>query len=605
MKTSDFLPCLLIPLFALPARAIDLNHVFVVPDAISAQADTVGITETQRADLEAIFDAADVKNLQLKEDLNQKETALQSELTSKNRNNEKILAAADDLLAAENTAKRHQLETLIAINEILSEEQRRKLLTWQRSALAKRAEIEEKVRRIKDAIENRDLPKDDRKEVEKRMNDVLRGVRANRYEEASRELDILLNHLTGDAENASKSEIYSGRALRLARAMKDRDERKVREAVVALEEILGENAGVPEAQLPDHYLSGEYPAFLEPESIKAAFRPVIEMAASHTPWKIGEDPTRNDHKLREPASFLQGCLAVHRAGCLEGSEALDLAKQAADYLRWTQEQAGAGLFPFPARRGGPGKVFGIADRMLEKVEASGEWDTYVRNGWVVSDTGLDEGGLQFDNGICGVAMFELFEITGDERYLDSAVLSAEWAIKQPCVPNWNYNAFSVELLSCAYRSTGRKEFLNAAIEKANIGVYPGQLQEGKFAGRWLDPHNAMPAYHFIIVRAISQLLSVVEGREKEKAIHCIQHALNSRAADYLDGNVPNIDSTLDALLVMRGNNPETFSTLGSAPSEMLDLIAGDCWQRKTPMRIPTSPGTWGRLLEYLMQRNSA
>ena len=86
-----------------------------------------------------------------------------------------------------------------------------------------------------------------------------------------------------------------------------------------------------------------------------------------------------------------------------------LAKSGADYLVWAQDQAGIGLFPFPARRDGKERAFAVSERYLRKAEGAGRFDDVVHNGWIVNDLG--DGGLQYDNGVCGVAVLELYRLT--------------------------------------------------------------------------------------------------------------------------------------------------------------------------------------------------
>lgn len=40
-----------------------------------------------------------------------------------------------------------------------------------------------------------------------------------------------------------------------------------------------------------------------------------------------------------------------------------------------------------------------------------------------------------------------------------------------------------------------------------LGVIPGQITDGSRAGRWMDAHNARPAYHDIMMTALAQLTS--------------------------------------------------------------------------------------------------
>jgi hypothetical protein len=83
--------------------------------------------------------------------------------------------------------------------------------------------------------------------------------------------------------------------------------------------------------------------------------------------------------------------------------------------------------------------------------------------------------------------------------------AADWAFAQRCVPNFNYNAFSVGLLARAFKATGDARYLNGALRKAEVGVLPGQAPNG----RWLDPHNARTVYHLIILRALNDLAAAL------------------------------------------------------------------------------------------------
>ena len=249
---------------------------------------------------------------------------------------------------------------------------------------------------------------------------------------------------------------------------------------------------------------------LSPDEIPRAFGPYLRFIEQHRWWKIGLEPTETPHLPREVAAVIVGCLAARRAGAEEGDRLLSIAREAGDYLLWTQGQGGTGGIPFPAVRGGQGRALEVADRFLQRAERDGLLDKVVHNGWAVDDLG--DGGLQFDNGLGGVALFELYEATKDERYLTAARAAADWAARQPAVPNWNYNSFSVYLLAKAFTVTQQTAYLDAAARKARLGIYPGQLTEGKYEGRWADRHNARPAYHYILVRGLAALDSCLAAR---------------------------------------------------------------------------------------------
>jgi hypothetical protein len=163
-------------------------------------------------------------------------------------------------------------------------------------------------------------------------------------------------------------------------------------------------------------------------------------------WKTGVDPTTLTAPLRGPASVIVGNVAAVRAKIDGVERSLAMAKDAAEFLIWAQKQAGSGVYPFPAARGtSKTRAMEVATRFFAKAERAGTFQSIVRNGWAFDDAG--DGGLQFDNGECGSAILDLYELTMERRHLESALQSADWAAAHALCPNWNYNSFSVFLLA--------------------------------------------------------------------------------------------------------------------------------------------------------------
>jgi uncharacterized protein YyaL (SSP411 family) len=305
--------------------------------------------------------------------------------------------------------------------------------------------------------------------------------------------------------------------------------------------------------------------------------------------------------LRVPASVLSGCVAASRAN-LEGSEqCLQIAREAADFLMWAQEEAGGGVYPFPAARGVvTDRAFQVADRFLAEAERAGRIGEVIRKGWVFAD--LQNGGLQFDNGECGVAMLELYELTGDIRYLASARLAADWAVAQPMVTNWNYNSFSVFFLAKAAVVTDDARYLEAAKKKAVIGVIPGQLTDGAFAGRWFDPHNARPAYHYIMMRALAQLAAALPATDpdREKVVSSLRLGLRARNREIISHGAPTKDKAVEALLLVNrvfAADPEFLRE--SLSLEALDALGRLVSSEALRGRSPLAPREWGAFLEWV------
>jgi hypothetical protein len=389
----------------------------------------------------------------------------------------------------------------------------------------------------------------------------------------------------------------AGRAL--AQALATRDLEAVLAAVAAGRAALGEQAGVPEVE--DRF--APVPAGVAPltrAEVQPGFSPHFDRLERMAWWKVGVDPTTLKNPLRAPASVIIGQVAAYRAG-LDGAErGLAMARKAAEFLMWAQEQAGSGVYPFPAARGtSADRAMEVASDFLGKAERGGMLDRIVRNGWVFDDLG--DGGLQFDNGECGVAMLELFEVTKEPRYLASARRAADWAIGRPLCTNWNYNSFSVFLLARAYAVTGEAGYLAAALEKARLGVIPGQLTDGPRAGRWIDPHNARPAYHYIMMRALAQLAAVLPPTHPNRAeiLSSLALGLRARNAEILSTGVMNKDKAIQALVLVHRvfENDAAFleDTQSSAALQALaQLIAAEMRSGKQPL----GPGEWGQFLEF-------
>lgn len=375
----------------------------------------------------------------------------------------------------------------------------------------------------------------------------------------------------------------------------------IRQRVAELKRKLGDQAGMPEA--PDQFQAIPKDArWLSSAETKAGFQRLAAAVAQRRWWNIGLDPTRLEHALREPAAVVSGCVALHRAGLAERTASLHLAGEAADFLMWAQAQAGAGVFPFPAFRGEPrDQAFAAAGRFLERAERAGKLDQVVRNGWVFNDEG--DGGLQFDNGEAGVAMFELYETYRNTNHLASARRAADWALARPLAPNWNYNSFSVHLLAKAYAVTHEEEYLTSAIRKARLGVIPGQLTEGPRAGRWLDPHNARPAYHYIMLRALASLLAVLPADDpaRPEVFRALKLGLQARNPDFLGPGAPNKDYALETLVLVNRAFARERDFLHETKSvEALDalgrLVSGQARRGGTPL----GPRAWGMFLAYAL-----
>ncbi len=384
-------------------------------------------------------------------------------------------------------------------------------------------------------------------------------------------------------------------ATSLAAAMKSADEVEIRRQVKRSFELLGDQAGLPES--PDQYRRVSKDAKpLWADELATAFDPYLPYIERMKWWRIGLDPTKTNHALREVAAVIEGCLAARQVNERQSEKLLSIAKAAGDFLIWVQEQAETGVLPFPAIRNGTGRPFEVAERFYRRAERNGILGQVIRNGWLVED--FDDGGLQFDNGLSGVALAQLYEATQEERYREATVKSANWAMGRQVVPNWNYNSFTVYLLAEAYRITGDSKYLDSAKNKALLGVLPGQLTEGPRRGRWADPHNARPAYHYIMIRGLAALAAVMPQDDPDllKIIDSLRIALCARNPDFQKG-VFNADSAVEALVLvdsLPNHIAQKLTACGTNEAlSILERYAAEAYRAKSGT---LGPRAWGHLL---------
>jgi hypothetical protein len=324
-----------------------------------------------------------------------------------------------------------------------------------------------------------------------------------------------------DISKLTKPALEEGR-----RALDVLDAVAVRAAVAKAITVLGPWAGNPETA------TRYYPPIVtEPfDATKAQewWLREIERGQRGLPWVKNPtgDPRMMLAGLREAAFPLDG---LARTALLFPAKRDELTKQVRAGADWLIKlQHPSGVFPFPI---GPGlnprdKVGQIVARAVK------DKPEIVVNDWIPDD--FSDGGLQFDNGLCGRALVSAWELTKDPIYLDAARRSGDWAITRPLVTNWNYNAFSVGLLArlaAVTREEEKEKYLAAAVKKAEVGVLPGQMS----GGRWFDAHNACAVYHNILLRELLELLHALPADHafRPTLLDAVERGLNQAADETL------------------------------------------------------------------------
>lgn len=205
-----------------------------------------------------------------------------------------------------------------------------------------------------------------------------------------------------------------------------------------------------------------------------------------------------------------------------------------------------GSFPSPDFRNTSKELGRQIEKLLKKNQIQ------VHNGWCVKDLGF--GGFQMDTAIIGKTMLLAYREFKDKKYLKCALKAANWAANFKSVTNWNYNAFSVNLLADTYKTTGEKQYLNACIRKLKAGVLPGQTKNG----RWFDSHNALFHYHIIIMNALLETFPVINKNDlnKTKLLRAIEDGLKP----IMDKNISGIISHPSDILVILLNYVKIFGS---------------------------------------------
>jgi len=345
-----------------------------------------------------------------------------------------------------------------------------------------------------------------------------------------------LFHPTPEMEAALKAE-----GPKLAAAMASGDSAAVREITQAMENVLGDQAGVPDGRR-----MGQKAGDLKLSRAEAV---KLFLDALETQGRAMRTLIKGE-LLPDQMARVYACVTMHPHVAQHAPQRLaDVEKllrgTAGILLKLQQPQ---GHFPFPDLRG---KNIRFGD-MTEKQLQNGS--IQIEDGWIITPD--PDGGSQFDTGVCGVALLRAGELLKDETYLAAGRRATEWAAKQTCCTNFNYNAFSVSLLAHA----GMKE---AALQKLRVGVTPGQAKNG----RWIDPHNARTVYHVIILRALADL-----GRSAE--IDAITQSAIRALLDEFDAMGITVEA-LPELHALAKQHPDD-ARLQKAVRDMASVIISKC-----------------------------
>lgn len=302
--------------------------------------------------------------------------------------------------------------------------------------------------------------------------------------------------------------------------------------------------------------------------------------------------------LRVPAEAIQASLSSWRMSG-QAAEHLARARRAGDYLLQVQADSGSGVFGFPLNADLNSPNGRLAERFIAEVKRRKVLDQVTRGGWIIDD--LSEGDLNYDNGLAGQALIALGEATGDARYIDAAVRAGEWATRRPIVANFNYNGFSAALLADLFRITGDRKWLDTAAELVIHGVLSGQWRHGPEGGSWIDPHNKRLVYRYIMIGQMADVLRAMPADDPrgaairdglEKAISAAESQQSAA------GGIGNLNSAIVALCKVRAS-VGTRATRTAIQIQYIEFIRSVARQANTERRLESGPGALACGLEVL------
>ncbi|MBI5424526.1 MAG: hypothetical protein HZA32_10625 [Opitutae bacterium] len=356
-----------------------------------------------------------------------------------------------------------------------------------------------------------------------------------------------LNPAKWHAPTATRSREARDANDQLRTALRSGDRAAVDAAVRALRSALGRDVSVPEAKTD--YLPPSADA-LSLDDVEKLWLADCAARVGREPWDAARAALQAGHapeRLRDSVRMIEAYFDTARL--LEDAAAAEkLRARALDGLRYLQSvQTKSGAFGYPYDAARTDRLGQMAAERVAEGQRLGR--TMTEGVWMIED--LDHGDLQFDNGVCGLALLSGYALTHDATLLDSARRAGEWAMQRPLVTNWNYNAFSARLLARLYLVTRESRYLDAARRKFELGVLPGQTE----TGRWLDPHNARTQYHSILATALAdyvEALAAAHAPEEPAARRALELALDNLAAQTRAFGPSNVHEMLPVEALARG-----------------------------------------------------
>jgi hypothetical protein len=173
-----------------------------------------------------------------------------------------------------------------------------------------------------------------------------------------------------------------------------------------------------------------------------------------------------------------------------------------------------------------------------------------------------------------MALLHASKVLKNQEWSEAGVKAAKWSASVPNVPTWHFNAYSVSLLCATFQSTGDSKYRDQAFKRYRIGIAPGQAANG----RWLDAESARTGNHFVMIRALHDLIdSLTAGPDRESVSEVL-----AKAAQAIRDEADTLGVPMTPLTIRELDRHVRSATGDVAPwRTMVELAASVAVQRCT------------------------
>ena len=141
------------------------------------------------------------------------------------------------------------------------------------------------------------------------------------------------------------------------------------------------------------------------------------------------------------------------------------------------------------------RALGGLQNLLDEQEPNGAF-----RWWYTQEGVLNDRDCFYSSGWAALALVEGYRILDDERYLDAVRRVADWTVGCPATGNNNYDAFALWFLGPLYEITGEEAYLESAVRRTEEAILFAQCPHGGYPG-----HNSYIGYQLIILKGLASL----------------------------------------------------------------------------------------------------